>query len=64
VVLENCDVALAAVLRWEGASISPATSPDQMWLGGPGVDDEVDGVRCLGMPRAQSNGLPGQSLRA
>jgi len=43
VVLENCDVALAAVLRWEGASISPATSPDQMWLGGPGVDDEVDG---------------------
>jgi len=38
--------------------------PGQMWLGGPGVDDEVDGVRCLGMPRAQSNGLPGQSLRA
>ena len=34
-LLKIGDVALAAVLsRWEGASISPATSPDQMWLGG------------------------------
>ena len=33
-LLKIGDVALATVLRWEGASISPATSPDQMWLGG------------------------------
>ena len=59
-VLENCDVALAAVLRLRDRSHQPPARIRCGW-GGPGVDDEVDGVRCLGMPRAQSNEVSGNA---